>query len=129
MGHDSTQDNGGWLDRLLRTIRPSAPWRRSVEAHLTGLQAGHEALASHVASSAGTAPPPVIEWMRSAEAHLHALQAETERLRSLVQQHEHGLASLEIGLSQLEQRAIDLEQADTEIALALAREPGSRTSR
>ena len=47
-------------------------------------------------------------------------------MQSLLQRHEHGLASLKTGLSQLELRAIDLESADTEIALTLAREPGTR---
>jgi hypothetical protein len=115
--------------QLAADTRGLAGWQQSATAHLAGLQAGYEAIAGRLASMSHNTPPSGIEWIRAAETHLGGLQAEIERFRTLLQRHEHGLASLQTGLSQLERRAIDLESADTEIALALAREPADRARR
>lgn len=85
---------------------------------------GDESPKPDVQSRGANQPPaaaPILEWIRGAESHLAALQADHDRVRLLHEQQTIQLDRMQSRLTALEARVADLERADTEIAINVAR--------
>jgi chromosome segregation ATPase len=124
--HLATLQNA--YDDQHRRLNSLLQWMDGAEQHLGGLQEAHERLSS--THRPGTEPieaiharliEPVLNWIRGAEQHLTALQEDHARLRAL---HERQVAQLDritARTALIDARLGDLERADTEIAVAVAK--------
>ncbi len=72
---------------------------------------------------------PILEWIRGAESHLAALQADHDRVRLLNEQQAIQLDQMQSRVAGLEARVADLERADTDIAVTVARMQSIDTTR